>query len=97
MRLDAPASAASRLAERAVETIPANWRTPLARLGAVWFVLLLAFLRDWAAMAHQWWDSSTYNHILLIPAILAWLVASRWNELRRLEPAIWWPGAKEPG
>ncbi|MDE2561628.1 MAG: exosortase A [Sphingomonadales bacterium] len=93
MRLDAPASAASRLAERAVETIPANWRTPLARLGAVWFVLLLAFLRDWAAMAHQWWDSSTYNHILLIPAILAWLVASRWNELRRLEPAIWWPGA----
>lgn len=92
MRLDATAPAASRLAERAIEAIPANWRTPLALLATACFVLLLAFLPDWAAMAHQWWDSSTYNHILLIPAILAWLVAARWRELRRLEPAIWWPG-----
>ena len=25
---------------------------------------------DWAEMARQWWDASTYNHILLVPVII---------------------------
>ncbi|SLJ87566.1 exosortase A [Novosphingobium mathurense] len=72
--------------------IPASWRGPLLRLAGVWLVLLGAFAADWAAMVRQWWDISTYNHILLIPPILGWLVWQRWGELRKLEPQAWWPG-----
>jgi exosortase A len=43
-------------------------------------------------MTRQWWNSSTCNHILLIPPILAWLVRLRWPELRKLQPQAWWPG-----
>ena len=43
-------------------------------------------------MARQWWDSSTYNHILLIPPVLVWLVWLRKGELAQLSPRPWWPG-----
>jgi exosortase A len=43
-------------------------------------------------MLTQWWDASTYNHILLVPPILAWLVRLRWPELSGLTPRAWWPG-----
>jgi exosortase len=36
--------------------------------------------------------SSTYNHILLVPAILVWLVSLRWAALRQIAPQGWWPG-----
>lgn len=72
--------------------IPDTWRAPLVWLALAWLVQVLAFLPDWGAMAHQWWDSSTYNHILLIPPILVWLVAQRARDLRKLEPQAWWPG-----
>lgn len=68
------------------------WQTALVRLALVWAVLLGVFAPDWAAMARQWWDISTYNHIVLIPVILGWLVWQRWPELQKLEPEIWWPG-----
>lgn len=70
----------------------AAWRQALLRLGLVWLALILAFAADWAAMARQWWDSSTYNHILLVPVILAWLVSLRLGELRKLTPQAWAPG-----
>src|SRR5690606_3093379 len=38
------------------------------------------------------WNASTYNHILLVPAILAWLVQLRWAELARIAPEAWCPG-----
>lgn len=68
------------------------WQSALIRLGVAWAALFLAFFGDWAAMARQWWDISTYNHILLIPPIVAWLVWQRWPELQRLSPRAWWPG-----
>lgn len=92
MRLDAARAGAPGLAGRLAEVIPGHWRAPLVRLALAMLVQFVAFLSDWGAMAHQWWDSSTYNHVLLIPPILAWLIAQRWPELRRLEPRIWWPG-----
>jgi len=80
-------------------TIPATasrvtpvWRDALVRLGLVWTALILAFAGDWAMMVRHWWDSSTYNHILLVPPILIWLVSLRMGELRRLTPQIWAPG-----
>lgn len=70
-----------------------RWRQALMWLGGVWLALILAFLPDWRDMAVQWWDSSTYNHILLIPAILGWLVWLRLDQLRQLVPQAWGPGA----
>jgi len=68
------------------------WRQAVVRLGIVWLALILAFLPEWIAMVGQWWNSSTYNHILLVPPILGWLVGMRIGELQRLEPRVWLPG-----
>lgn len=73
-------------------TVPEAWRRPLIQLALAWAALFAVTWRDWAEMAHQWWDVSTYNHILLVPPILAWLVRQRWPELAKLAPRAWWPG-----
>jgi exosortase A len=88
MSLDAALPATAHGAER----LPLAWRGPLARLALAWAALIALAAADWAEMARQWWDSSTYNHILLVPPILAWLVRLRWRELVRLAPTDWWPG-----
>ena len=68
------------------------WRTAIARLAVVWVALFAVFASDWAAMAGQWWDISTYNHMILIPLIEGWLVWQRRDQLAKLEPCGWWPG-----
>jgi exosortase A len=68
------------------------WRAALLRLTIAWLALAGLFASDWLAMADQWWNSSTYNHILLIPPIIGWLVWLRVPQLQRLTPTIWWPG-----
>lgn len=75
-----------------IERIGQPWRQALLRLSATWVFLVLLFLPDWRAMAAQWWDISTYNHVLLIPMILAWLVWLRAADLAKLEPRCWLPG-----
>ena len=75
----------------AVPVSPA-WRAALTRLSVVWCALIAVFFSDWSSMADQWWNISTYNHILLIPVIVAWLVWQRLQGLMRVEPAVWWPG-----
>src|SRR5688572_4890756 len=72
--------------------LPLAWRTPLAWLALAWAGLIGLAWADWAEMARQWWDASTYNHILLVPPILFWLVRLRGRELARLTPTAWWPG-----
>jgi exosortase A len=72
--------------------VPEHWRAPLIQLAAMWLGLIVLFRGDWRDMAWQWWDSSTYNHILLIPPILVWLVLQRGAETARLVPRAWWPG-----
>jgi len=79
-------------AQTALSRIPHAWRAPLLRLALAWAGLGALFASDWADMAGQWWNSSTYNHVLLIPAILVWLVWLRARELVKLAPAAWWPG-----
>jgi hypothetical protein len=61
---------------RWLATIDPQWRAGLVRLAAAWLALIVLFRADWLAMADQWWNSSTYNHVLLVPAIIAWLVGS---------------------
>ena len=55
-------------------------------------------------MAAIWWNSSTFNHCLLIPPIIAWLVWQRLPELRRLDarrlvagPGCWSAPARSAG
>ncbi|MBW8784791.1 MAG: exosortase A, partial [Novosphingobium sp.] len=72
--------------------LSAAWRAALVRLSLAWAALMVLFASDWAAMVGQWWNSSTYNHMLLVPAIIAWLVWLRVPQLVRLVPQPWWPG-----
>ncbi|HVR89540.1 MAG TPA: exosortase A [Novosphingobium sp.] len=74
------------------DALSPEWRAALVRLGGAWIFLLLLFNADWLAMADQWWNSSTYNHILLIPAIIGWLVWLRVPQLLQLTPRPWLPG-----
>lgn len=71
---------------------PAPWRAALPGLACAWLALIALFHADWTAMADQWWNSSTYTHILVVPAIIAWLVWTRAPQLAVLTPRPWWPG-----
>ncbi|MDQ8754689.1 exosortase A [Sphingosinicella sp. LHD-64] len=68
------------------------WRTHLVALGAAAAAILALFHRDAADVAAIWWSSSTFNHCLLIPPIIAWLVWQRVPGLRQLTPTVWAPG-----
>lgn len=67
-------------------SISAPWRKALVALGLTWLTLLAAFASDWLAMFDQWWNSSTYSHILLVIPIIGWLAWQRWPQLAGLEP-----------
>lgn len=67
------------------------WPVQLALPGSVAVLILLLFRRDGAAMAAIWWTSSTFNHVLLVPPLIAWLVSLRARDLARVTPAAWWP------
>ena len=61
-------------------------------LGLCWLGLIALFAADWTAMFDQWWNSSSYNHMLLVPPLVGWLAWQRWGELRRIAPQGFWPG-----
>ena len=70
----------------------ADWRRPLTLLALAWAAILILFIRDATKIVSLWWTSSTFEHCLLIPPLIAWLVWQRVPEVRRLAPAGWWPG-----
>jgi len=88
MQLEALTPTRAALTER----LAPAWRMPLGQLALVWAALLALFAPTWATMAMLWWDSSTFNHVLLVPAIIVWLVWQRAPELSALAPQAWWPG-----
>jgi hypothetical protein len=53
--------------QRFVLAVPESWRRPLLFVATAWLGVFALFAGDWRDMALQWWDSSTYNHALLIP------------------------------
>jgi exosortase A len=67
------------------------WQTHLKYLGAAWALLLILFRRDAADMAMIWWNSSTFNHCLLIVPIIGWLVHQRAPLLQQLTPRTFGP------
>lgn len=66
--------------------ISGRWTRHLAALALVAGAILLLFLGDAVDMATIWWTSSTFNHCLFIPPIIAWLVWQRRAELAELTP-----------
>ena len=68
------------------------WRIHLAAFAVAIAAILLLFHRDAADLVDLWLKSETFNHCLLIPPIIAWLVWQRLPELRRLEPHSYFPG-----
>lgn len=68
------------------------WKAGLVRLSLAWAGLMVAFFEDWARILDQWWNSSTYNHMLLVPVMVGWLVHQRRDEVLKHEPTVWLPG-----
>jgi len=71
--------------------LPAAWRAPLAGLALGVLALVAVTAGAWGAMLHQWWNIDTYNHLLLVPFIIAWLVGLKARELAALTPQPFWP------
>ncbi len=69
-----------------------TWRSPLLTLAIIVVTLMLLAAREWGEMFHQWWNIDTYNHILLIPFIIVWLVTMKLEQLAKLTPTPWIPG-----
>lgn len=68
------------------------WHRQLVALGTAAAAILALFWADAADMAGIWWNSSTYNHCILIPPLIGWLAWQRRVELARLTPLVWLPG-----
>lgn len=75
-----------------IDRIPERWRSSLVALFASVAGLFLVTLREWGEMFHQWWNIDTYTHILLIPFVIVWLVALKFDDVVKLSPRAWWPG-----
>ncbi len=86
-----PPEAAITEGPRRHSSLPAAWRMPLAGLSLSALALVAATASAWSAMARQWWSIDTYNHLLLVPVIIAWLVALKEEELARLAPRPFLP------
>lgn len=74
------------------EAMPGAWRSALGLLGLVVAALMLVASREWGEMLHQWWNIDTYNHLLLLPPILGWLVVLKARELATITPRAFAPG-----
>ena len=68
-----------------------KWKTALLRLGIACALILALFWRDAADVGAIWWNSSTFNHCLLILPIIWWLVDQRKMELAKITPTAWAP------
>lgn len=72
--------------------IPAVWRLPLLALVGAAVALLLVTAPSWGEMLHQWWNIDTYNHLLLVPFIIGWLVSLKAGALAQISPRPFIPG-----
>ncbi len=70
-----------------------SWTTHLSFLALAWLAIMAVFARDVGDMAGIWWNASTFNHCLLIGPIIIWLVLQRRDEVQKVDPQTWLPGA----
>ncbi|MGB3722183.1 MAG: exosortase A, partial [Pacificimonas sp.] len=71
----------------------AAWRLALMSWGGVVLAIIGLFWRDSAHIVDLWLNNSTYQHCLLIPAIIAYLVWQRKREVLSLTPRPFLPAA----
>ena len=78
-----------------MDGIPAwsGWRAAVIAWIALVAAILVVLRNDVADMVSLWWNTDTFGHCLLIPAILAYLVWLRRAELSVLQPRPWLPAA----
>jgi exosortase A len=86
-----PATLSAAVAPRTL--VAAAWHTPLVALAGAVLAVLAVTAPSWGEMLHQWWNIDTYNHLLLVPFIIAWLVMLKADELSRIVPRPFLPGA----
>ena len=82
---------ASTLQSHVAQSAMTPWQRSLIGLGVAWGLLLVIFRQDAADMVGIWWNSSTFNHCLLIVPVLGWLVHQRKEQLAALTPQPWAP------
>lgn len=87
-----PPDAAIDGASGAQSQLSPEWRSALGRLVLAWAAVIVVTAREWGEILHQWWNIETYNHIVLVPAIIAWLAWMRRYEVLKTQPKAWWPG-----
>lgn len=69
-----------------------TWRRAALFLALLAGVVIVLLWRDVAHMVGIWWDSSTFNHCLILLPVIGWLVIDRWPQVRQLQPVAWGPG-----
>lgn len=67
------------------------WTRHLIALAVIWVAMAYLFRQDVADIVSIWWNSSTFNHCLIIVPILGWLVVQRKQQLAQLQPHRFWP------
>lgn len=66
-----------------------QWGKATAALILGWAALLALFWRDTADLADVYWNSSVYEHCLLVIPVIGWMVWQRWPQLRQIAPKSW--------
>lgn len=69
-----------------------RWQAALVALGFACAAMLLLYARDAGDMAAIWWSISDFQHLLLVPPVIAWLVWRRRGMLAEAVPTGWAPG-----
>ena len=79
----------------AADTAPVRpgWRLALSVWAGLVAALGLLLWRDVVGLVSVWWNSATYEHCLLIPPIIAYLVWIRRHEVAQLTPRPFLPAA----
>lgn len=75
-----------------LDALPKSWQMPILALIVAVGALVIITAREWGDMLHQWWNIDTYSHILLVPLIIAWLVALKVGEMVKISPRSFAPG-----
>jgi|TARA_R100000501_G_scaffold13654_5_gene25050 exosortase A len=69
------------------------WRLSLTVWGGLVLAILALFWRDALGIFDAWWNNSIYQHCLLVPPIIAYLVWQRRREVAALTPRPFLPAA----
>lgn len=75
-----------------VTGLPGQWRKPLGGVAFIVAAVVLLFWQTWQSMVDIWMRSETYTHGFLVVPISLWLIWSRRDNYRQLQPEPAWLG-----